>query len=53
MDTKFKELKKIKGEFYNDKLHRYLYSTDASIYKVLTSSVSRPKDVNDIKIFLK
>jgi len=43
------ELKKIiKGEVYDDDLTRGIYSTDASIYKIIPKLVVVPKDEEDI-----
>ncbi len=41
---------KISGEFYDDKLHKILYATDASVYHELPAGVFIPKDVNDLKL---
>jgi len=48
------ELKnKIKGEIKEDKVTRYLYSTDASVYRIQPSCVVYPKDKNDVIVVVK
>ncbi|WP_347923982.1 FAD-linked oxidase C-terminal domain-containing protein [Pontimicrobium sp. SW4] len=37
------------GELYFDNLHRSIYATDASAYRMLPEAVAIPKTVNDIK----
>jgi FAD/FMN-containing dehydrogenase/Fe-S oxidoreductase len=37
------------GEFYFSKLHKYLYATDASVYRKLPLAVAFPKNNNDLK----
>ena len=43
----------LKGELYVDELHRSIYSTDASVYRMKPLAVFFPKDVTDISVFLK
>ena len=48
------DLKKtIKGEVYDDDLTRGIYSTDASIYKIMPKLVVVPKDEDDILTTIK
>ena len=43
------ELKnRLKGEIKEDKVTRYLYSTDASVYRIQPSCVVYPKDKSDV-----
>jgi FAD/FMN-containing dehydrogenase/Fe-S oxidoreductase len=39
----------LKGDLFEDNLHRILYATDASSYRELPVAVTRPKDKEDIK----
>ncbi len=49
INHKFESLKKtLKGEFYYDDLHRHIYATDASVYRMLPEAVAYPKDEDDI-----
>ena len=43
----------LKGELYVDELHRSIYSTDASVYRMKPLAVFFPKDATDISVFLK
>ncbi len=45
--------KEIKGEVYNDDLSRGIYSTDASIYKIMPKLVVVPKDEDDVLTTIK
>jgi FAD/FMN-containing dehydrogenase/Fe-S oxidoreductase len=36
-------------EFYTDNLHRHIYATDASVYRILPHAVAYPKNTNEIK----
>jgi len=41
--------KTLKGEFFFDDLHKSMYATDASVYRMLPTAVAYPKDKSDIK----
>ena len=41
------------GELYFDELHRAIYATDASAYRMIPEAVALPKTVNDIKLLIK
>ena len=43
----------LKGELYVDDLHRSIYATDASVYRMKPLAVFFPKDASDISVFLK
>ena len=43
----------LKGELYVDDLHRSIYATDASVYRIKPLAVFFPKDADDISVFLK
>lgn len=43
----------LKGELYVDDLHRSIYATDASVYRMKPLGVFFPKDAEDISVFLK
>ncbi len=45
--------KEIKGEVYDDDLTRGIYSTDASIYKIMPKLVVVPKDEDDVLTTIK
>ncbi|MDU8885668.1 FAD-linked oxidase C-terminal domain-containing protein [Yeosuana sp. MJ-SS3] len=50
IDNKLNSLSKtLKGEFFFDALHKSMYATDASVYRMLPLAVAHPKDKNDIK----
>ncbi len=50
VNHKFKKLKtSLEGEFYYDDLHRHIYATDASVYRMLPDAVAYPKNKQDIK----
>ncbi|MCW3118575.1 MAG: FAD-binding protein [Chitinophagaceae bacterium] len=50
MNDKLKRLSKdLEGEFYDDKVIRTLYATDASAYREMPLAVAIPKSVADIK----
>lgn len=40
------------GELYFDKLHRVIYATDASAYRMLPEAVALPKTIDDIKLLI-
>jgi len=39
----------LKGELFSDNLHRIIYATDASVYRILPLAVIYPKNENDVK----
>ena len=41
--------KSLKGELFIDNLHRIIYATDASVYRMLPLAVVCPKNENDLK----
>ncbi|WP_239021918.1 FAD-binding and (Fe-S)-binding domain-containing protein [Pontimicrobium aquaticum] len=41
------------GELYFDELHRTIYATDASAYRMLPEAVALPKTVKDIKLLIR
>lgn len=41
--------KSLKGELFTDNLHRIIYATDASVYRMLPLAVIYPKNENDEK----
>ncbi len=45
-------LSRFKGEFFDDKLTRTLYATDASAYREMPLGVAFPKDEEDIKLLI-
>ncbi len=48
--TILKDLQKeLEGELYYDSLHKVIYATDASAYRILPSAVSIPKNNSDLK----
>jgi FAD/FMN-containing dehydrogenase/Fe-S oxidoreductase len=50
MNKALKELSEsLKGELFFDNLHKSIYATDASVYRMIPLAVSYPKDANDIK----
>lgn len=50
IETKLKTLSKaLQGEFFFDALHKSIYATDASVYRMLPMAVAYPKDKSDIK----
>jgi len=42
----------IKGELFWDKLHKAIYSTDASVYRKTPTAVAFPKDIEDLKTII-
>ncbi len=44
--------KKMKGELFFDNLHRHIYATDASVYRILPEAVAYPKDSDDIRLLI-
>ncbi len=49
----FEQLKnQLKVELFVDNLHKVMYATDASVYKMLPLGVAYPKDVADIKTLI-
>ncbi len=44
--------KKLEGELYYDDLHRHIYATDASVYRMLPEAVAYPKTEADIKLLI-
>ena len=54
LKSPFLELdQKIEGSVYTDSLHKAIYATDASVYRVLPQAVCYPKNHEDISIVLK
>ncbi len=50
INHKFENLKKsLEGEFLYDDLHRHIYATDASVYRMLPTAIAYPKTKDDIK----
>lgn len=46
----FDELKKsIEGDLFDDALHKSIYATDASVYRMIPKAVTFPKSIQDIK----
>lgn len=44
---------RIKGEVDSNEITRYIYSTDASVYRIMPSCVVYPKDKDDVKEIIK
>ncbi len=42
----------LQGELHYDDLHRYIYATDASVYRMLPEAVAYPKTDADIKLLI-
>ena len=42
----------LEGDFLIDDLHRRLYATDASVYRILPLAVACPKTSNDIRLII-
>lgn len=54
MEHQLQKLKKaLTGELNVDLLHKTLYATDASVYKMKPLAVAFPKDVEDIQLLVK
>ena len=52
-NSQYKNLKdNFSGELYLDALHRTIYATDASAYRMLPEAVAIPKTTNDIKLLI-
>ena len=52
-NSRYKNLKdNFSGELYLDELHRTIYATDASAYRMLPEAVAIPKTTNDIKLLI-
>ncbi len=45
--------KELEGELYYDDLHRHIYATDASVYRMLPKAVAYPKNAGDIQKLIK
>ena len=46
----FKKLKNsLDGDFFYDDLHRHIYATDASVYRIVPEAIAYPKNKEDIK----
>ena len=43
----------LEGELLNDKLHKSIYATDASVYRIIPLAVAYPKTTNDIKLLIR
>ena len=43
---------KLQGELFYDDLHKAIYATDASIYRMLPQAVAYPKNESDLKILI-
>ncbi len=53
INHKLEQLKKqLEGELFYDDLHRHIYATDASVYRMLPEAVAYPKNENDLKILI-
>ena len=53
MKNKLQQLKTtIQGELFTDNLHKIIYATDASVYRILPLAVCYPKTENDIKLLI-
>ncbi len=53
INHKLEQLKKqLQGELFYDDLHRHIYATDASVYRMLPEAVAYPKIENDIKLLI-
>lgn len=49
----FKDLEpEFSGEIYLDQLHRTIYATDASAYRILPTAIAIPKTIQDIKLLI-
>ncbi|TAH24754.1 MAG: FAD-binding oxidoreductase [Cytophagales bacterium] len=44
--------KKFKGDIFTDNTMRTLYATDASVYREVPQAVTRPKDIEDVKLLI-
>ena len=42
----------LQGELHYDDLHRHIYATDASVYRMLPEAVAYPKTEGDIKLLI-
>ena len=42
----------LQGELFYDDLHRHIYATDASVYRMLPEAVAYPKTAADIKLLI-
>ena len=40
------------GEIYSDQLHRTIYATDASAYRMIPKAVATPRNIEDIKLLI-
>lgn len=45
-------IKNFSGDFYTDKLHRSIYATDASAYRMIPEAIALPKTIKDIKLLI-
>ncbi len=53
MKSKLQQLKaKIQGELFTDNLHKIIYATDASVYRMLPLAVCYPKLEKDIELLI-
>jgi len=53
IDHKLQALQqKLQGELHFDDLHRHIYATDASVYRMLPKAVAYPKNEADIRILI-
>jgi len=53
INHKLQSLKnKLAGELFYDDLHRHIYATDASVYKMLPEAVAYPRNEADIKLLI-
>ena len=54
MKEALRELKgRLNGELLYDDLHKFIYATDASVYRKLPVAVAYPKDERDIKLLIR
>nr|WP_236958408.1 FAD-binding and (Fe-S)-binding domain-containing protein [Joostella atrarenae] len=42
----------LKGELFFDDLHKTIYATDASVYRVIPTAVAYPKNIEDLKTII-
>ncbi len=50
INHKLQTLKKqLEGDLFYDDLHRHIYATDASVYRMLPQAVAYPKTIDDIQ----
>jgi FAD/FMN-containing dehydrogenase/Fe-S oxidoreductase len=53
INHKLDQLKKqLAGELYYDDLHRHIYATDASVYRMIPEAVAYPENEDDIRLLI-